>query len=116
LIVWAVALDPAGRNPKARPLVLLVGEDEVRADAPLLAVGITGTLPTPLPDGYVLLPWDRAGHRQTGLKKKSAAVCNWIVRVAPSGSLQVIGRAPNAQFAEICQKVQAIRAQRSQQP
>src|SRR2546423_267685 len=48
LIVWAETPDPAGRNPKERPVVLLTSEDEVPAGNPLIAVGITGTLATPL--------------------------------------------------------------------
>jgi hypothetical protein len=116
LIVRAVVSDPAGRNPKARPLVLLTGEDDTPADAPLVGVAITSTLPTPLPDHYVLLPWDRAGHRQTGLKKKCAAVCNWFPKVNRSESLQVMGRVPDATFEEVRQRVRAFHEQQSQPP
>jgi hypothetical protein len=115
-IVRAVVPDSSGRNPKPRPLVLLSGEDDTPADAPLVAVAISGTLPAPLPDLYVLLPWDRAGHRQTGLKKKCAAVCNWFSLVNRSESVQVMGRVPDPQFEEIRQKVRAFFKQQSQQP
>ncbi|MGH7172772.1 MAG: hypothetical protein ACRELG_21020 [Gemmataceae bacterium] len=70
----------------------------------------------PLPEHYVLLPWDRAGHRQTGLKKKCAAVCDWFPKVNQSESLQVMGRVPDAQFEEIRQKVRTFHEQQSQQP
>jgi hypothetical protein len=96
--------------------VLLTGEEDTPADAPLIAVAISGTLPKPLPDPYVLLPWYRAGHRQTGLTKKCAAVCNWFAEVQRSASVQVMGRVPDPQFAEIRQKVQAFHEQQSQNP
>jgi hypothetical protein len=96
--------------------VLLTGDDDTPPDAPLIAVAISGTLPKPLPDHYVLLPWHRAGQRQTGLKKKCAAVCNWFAKVDRSESVQVMGRVPDPQFAEIRQKVQAVHEQQSQQP
>jgi hypothetical protein len=95
--------------------VLLTGDADTPTDEPLVAVAITGTLPTPLPDYYVLLPWDRARHPKTGLKKKCAAVCNWFAKVQRSESVEVMGRVPDPQFAEIRQRVQAIR-QQSQQP
>jgi hypothetical protein len=116
LIVRAVVADPAARNPKARPLVLLTGEDDTPPDAPFIAVAISGTLPKPLPDYYVLLPWDRTGHRQTGLKKKCAAVCDWFVRVNRSESVEVMGRVPDAQFAAIRRRVQELRDQEAQRP
>ena len=116
LIVRAVVLDPAGRNPKARPLVLLTGEDDTPADAPLIAAAISGTLPRPLPNYYVLLPWHRSGHRQTGLKKKCAAVCNWFPQINRSEPVQVMGRVPDTEFATILQKVQAFHDEQAEQP
>lgn len=111
LIVRAEVPDSAGRNPKVRPVVLISGEDDTPANEPLIAVAISSTLPTPLPDYYVLLPWTRAGHPQTGLKKKCAAVCNWLPKVNRSESLQVMGRVPDPNFEEIRQKVRAFHQQ-----
>lgn len=112
LIVWALTPDPAGRNPKERPVVLLTSEDEVPTGNPLIAVGITGTLPTPLPPDYVLLPWHRSGHPYTGLNKKCAAWCAWRVTVPLTGDIEVMGRVPDKEFAEICAKVNAIQEAR----
>jgi mRNA-degrading endonuclease toxin of MazEF toxin-antitoxin module len=117
LIIWATTPDPAGRNPKRRPVVLLTSQEEVPAGNPLIGVGITGTLPAPLPSDYVLLPWHRSRHPYTGLTKKCAAWCNWRVTIPPNDELEVMGRVPDNVFAEICNKVKAaIDAQPSQQP
>jgi hypothetical protein len=106
---------PAGRNPKERPVVLLTSEDEVPAGEPLIAVGITGTLATPLPPDFVLLPWHRSRHPQTGLNKKSAAWCSWLVTIQITEDLEVMGRVPDKEFAEICAKVKAIQEARETQ-
>jgi hypothetical protein len=111
LIVRAEVLDSEGRNLKPRPLVLLTGEDDTPANAPLIAVAITGTLPKRLPDHYVRLPWHRAGHPETGLKKKCAAVCNWFTKVNRSETPEVMGRVPDGQFEEIREKVRAFHEQ-----
>jgi mRNA-degrading endonuclease toxin of MazEF toxin-antitoxin module len=116
LIVRAEVLDSEGRNSKSRPLVLLTGEDDTPAGEPLIAVAISGTLPRRLPAHYVLLPWHRAGHPQTGLKKKCAAVCNWFSKVNGTESVEVMGRVPDPVFEEIRQKVRTVHEQQSQQP
>ncbi len=115
LVVRAEVADPQGRNPKSRPLVLLTGDSDTPADAPFIAVAITGTLPKPLPEHYVLLPWHRSGHPQTGLKKKCAAACNWFTNVVRSSSVQVMGRVPDKVFAAILESVRAFRDQPSQE-
>jgi mRNA-degrading endonuclease toxin of MazEF toxin-antitoxin module len=109
LIVWAEIVDPQGRNPKARPVVLLTGKEDTRADDPLTAVAITATLPKPLPDFYVLLPWHRSGHPMTGLKKRCAAACNWIAEVQQSVDLEVIGRLPDQHFADVLAAIKRFR-------
>jgi hypothetical protein len=107
LIVWATTPDPAGRNPKKRPVVLLTSQDEVPPGDPLIGVGVTGTLPAPLPADFVLLPWHRSHHPYTGLNKKCAAWCSWRVTIPLDDELEVMGRVPDGVFAEICEKVKA---------
>jgi mRNA-degrading endonuclease toxin of MazEF toxin-antitoxin module len=113
LIVWATVPDAAGRNPKKRPMILLTSEDEVPPGAPLLGVGITGTLPVPLPPDHVPLPWHRARHPFTGLTKKCAACCSWIALVTVTDEVEVMGRVPDKEFADICLKVKTIQALQS---
>jgi mRNA-degrading endonuclease toxin of MazEF toxin-antitoxin module len=115
-IIRTEVADPAGRNPKSRPLVVLTGDAETPAGAPLIAVAISSTIPKPVPDHYVLLPWHRAGHRQTGLKKKCAAVCSWLVKVERSAGVQTMGRVPDAEFNEIRREVQAFYEEESGKP
>jgi len=107
LIVWATTPDPAGRNPKKRPVVLLTSQDEVPPGNPLIGVGVTGTLPAPLPPDYVLIPWHRSRHPYTGLNKKCAAWCSWRVTIPLTDDVQVMGRVPDNAFVEICEKVKA---------
>ena len=111
LIVRASTADPAGRNPKKRPVVLLTSENEVPAGEPLIGIGITGSLPNPLAPEYVLLPWHRAKHPFTGLNKKCAARCRWRITIPITDDLEAIGRVPDKVFAEICTMVNTIQAE-----
>jgi hypothetical protein len=54
-IVEGTVPDPAGRNRKARPL-LISFDDEIAAGEPLLVLGITTVVPDPLPRGAFLDP------------------------------------------------------------
>jgi mRNA-degrading endonuclease toxin of MazEF toxin-antitoxin module len=83
-IVWATIRDPNGENPKERPAVIVTATEEIHPDQPFVAVAITGTLPRPLPPEYVELPWHRSGHPRTGLKKRCAAVCTWLLALQAS--------------------------------
>jgi len=112
LIVQAEVVDPQGRNPKSRPLVLLMG-DEAAPEGSLTAVAITGTLPKPLSEFHVLLPWHRAGHPMTGLKKRCAAVCNWVIAVQRTAQIQLMGRVPDKHFAKFVAAVRAFRDRES---
>lgn len=73
-IVKAEVLDPAGRNPKVRRLVIVTETEEIQPGEPFVCVAVTATLPRRLTAEYVLLPWDRRGHRVTGCTKLVPAV------------------------------------------
>jgi len=105
-IVFAEVLDPQGKNRKARPVVLTTLAAELATDEPHLGVAITATLPRPLPDDYVELPWHPQKHPKTGLRKRSAAVCSWIVKVQGAEIVEVIGRVPDKQMEEILEKIE----------
>lgn len=93
--------DPRGRNPKHRPCVVIAVPGEIETDGAFFVVAITTTLPDPLPDDHVELPWSRPRHPRTGLNEKNAAVCHWLVKIEASHILRRIGRVPNRQFDRI---------------
>ena len=93
--------DPFGRNPKDRPVVIVTPTDELREGRPIFVVAITTTLPDPLPDDYITLPWSRPRHPRTGLNSRNAVVCHWLVEVELSRVLRTIGRAPASKLDEI---------------
>lgn len=82
-IVWAVVPDPRGVNPKRRPIVLLTPADEIRPGVPIGGVAISTTSPDPPPPECVELNWDPQGRSSTGLRRRSWAVCTWIVEMLP---------------------------------
>lgn len=105
-IVQATVLDPGGRNPKSRPLVLVSLVAELAAGEPHLAVAITGSLSKPLAEDEVALPWQRAGHPKTGLSKRCGAKCSWIVEVTDAQIESVNGRVPDRQLWMILEKLE----------
>jgi len=56
-VVWAELEDPNGYR-KVRPGVVVTPTADIHAGKPVRVVAITTRLPNPLPDDYVLLPWD----------------------------------------------------------
>jgi hypothetical protein len=80
-IVIARVLDPQKRNSKSRPVVIVTPTDQIKPTAPFYGVAITGQLPRPITDDFVLIPYHRDGHVRTGLKKRSAAKCDWLAHV-----------------------------------
>lgn len=76
--------DPHGRNAKTRRVVVLTPDSALRAGFPIVVAAVTGTLPTPLGADYVLLPYKNppgTRHPKTGLTKKAAVLCTWLVLV-----------------------------------
>ena len=108
-IVAIEVLDPENRNPKVRPVVIVSPTDEIGFDAPFWGVAITGTLPRLLPKEYVPIPYHRAGHPRTGLKKRCAAKCDWFVEIHNDQVVRSIGRVPVAVLSSIIQQVDALK-------
>ncbi len=72
-------------------MVILTASGEIVLDSPVAAAAITTTYPEPPPANKVELPWTHYGHPATGLRRRSAVVCDWIVRVRPSEIEEVKG-------------------------
>jgi PemK-like, MazF-like toxin of type II toxin-antitoxin system len=74
-ILWVRTTDPQGANEKCRPFVVLTLSRKIARGETIVAAAITTTLPDPLPDEYVELPWHPKGTVHTGLKKRCAVCC-----------------------------------------
>lgn len=100
-IVLVEIVDPQLQNPKLRPVVVLTKSAKSEFVTELGVVGITGTIPKVIPDDFVKLPYHANRHPRTGLTKKSAAVCGWLVTINETGVQKRIGRVPEKQLREI---------------
>jgi mRNA-degrading endonuclease toxin of MazEF toxin-antitoxin module len=109
-IIRATVLDPQGRNPKVRPLVIVSRTEDIKSGETFLAVAISGELPKPLPDSYVRLPWHPQRHPRTGLKKDCAAICTWYVTLTEADITEYGGIVPSAQMQAILTRLAVIGA------
>jgi hypothetical protein len=79
-------VDPLGQNPKHRRVVVLTPNTALAAGSPIVAAGITGTLPPVITSHYVLLPYKNppgTKHAKTGLTRRAAVLCTWVIIVDP---------------------------------
>ena len=85
-ILFAHVPDPNGQNPKIRRVVVLTPDRALPAGYPIVVAGVTGTLPDPLTADYVLLPYKNppGRHPKTGMTKRAAVLCTWIVPINPA--------------------------------
>ncbi len=111
-LIWADLPDTAGRNPKRRPTLVLQHQVRATGEVEVVGVAVTGTLPQPLPDDYVALPWHRNRRVRTLLDKPAAAVCSWIVHLtfASEGDLAMGGFIDGQLLERIVAKVNALSA------
>jgi hypothetical protein len=80
-IIWVQIADSNGVKIKARPAVVPTPDDSISLGAPIVVAAITTTLPNPLTDEYVELPWHRAGAVKTGLRQRCAVHYGWLAEV-----------------------------------
>lgn len=74
--------DPQGQNPKpGRPFVVISNNNDIKAGGPIYAAGITSIFDASQADIYVPLPYGPTA--KSGLKRESAAVCTWVIRINP---------------------------------
>jgi mRNA-degrading endonuclease toxin of MazEF toxin-antitoxin module len=109
-IVLAEVPDPNGQNPKARPLVIVTATEEIQEGKPFVGVAVSTTIPHPVPDDCVELPYHHAGHPRTGLRKRCVAVCTWRHALTHEDVIRDLGRVPDQQMFEILEKVQRYTA------
>lgn len=102
-VVWAELDDPNGFR-KLRPAVVLTPTADIGSGRTVKVVAVTTRLAEPLPDDYVLLPWDPQGTARSGLRRRCAAVATWLCDV-PVDQLQIVGILPPAVIAELLTKI-----------
>lgn len=90
-IVWVEQLlDPRGRNPKNRPVVVLTKNDEIETEDTLVCVVASNSsyYENPRPDDYIEIP----SHPQVVMKEKltkpTVAVCRWITEIEKTRLLE----------------------------
>ena len=98
-------LDPAGKNPKDRRVVLVADFDD--ADPFAYAVAITGEFTVPLRPDLVRLSFHRPGNCGSSLTKESVAVCDWFVVAASQDVQEKTGFVTNKQLVEILNRVES---------
>src|SRR4051812_25378936 len=108
-VLFAEVLDPNGQNPKTRRVVVLTPDTAIAAGYPIVAAGVTGTLPDPLSADYVRLPYKNppGRHPKTGLTKDAAVLCTWIVPITKSDIKGRSGFVPPALMAIVQAKTEA---------
>lgn len=77
-LVWVEVADFNGFR-KVRPVVVISTSSDPPSSTRVTAVAIATKIPAKLPDDQVLLPWAAEGRCHSGLRRRSAAVCSWIV-------------------------------------
>lgn len=107
-IFFATYPDPNGQNQKHRPTLVI---SESSSEGVLTCVAISHTLPNPLTDNLVLVPYANSGPCVTGLKQRSAAVCNWIVEVKVSDADPPCGVLPAKYLLQVIQKAKDFLAE-----
>lgn len=103
-IVCATVVDPAGRNAKNRPLII-IDHDEIAGELSYWCVAVSSRTPTVTEDA-VLLPWNKDPHLcRTQLTRKCFAVTNWIVSVRECDIDRTLGVVPPDRLAAIMERL-----------
>lgn len=108
-VIRAWVTDPSGKNPKARPLVVVSTNSEIAREKSFVAVAITGH-----PDGSVLesdevpLPWHAGGRCKSGLKKPSVAKCSWMCPLTLSDVIEIKGHLRGSDLDAVTIKVSQL--------
>jgi mRNA-degrading endonuclease toxin of MazEF toxin-antitoxin module len=116
IVIVDALLDPKGQNPKNRPAVIVTPSAELAEGRPIFVIAITTTLPEPLPNDYIPLPWSRPRHPRTGLNERNAAVGHWLAHVEESRIIRVIGRTPAAQLNMIVAALERLESTEGETP
>ncbi len=115
-IIWVELVDPAGRNPKTRPAVVLTASHELLAGGKIYVAAASSTFNEPLPVNQVALPWHPQKHPVTGLRKKCVVMCDWIAEIDSAQILEIGGVCPPAILFQILAQLPKIPSPVKQSP
>ncbi len=82
-------------------MLVISRPEEITADDLLIGLSITTTFPDPPNRNEVQIPWHREGLAATGLRRRSAVVCDWLVSFQMSEIVAVRGYLPAANLIEV---------------
>lgn len=109
-VVWAVALDESGRNPKERPHIILdSNRDIVNFPNQIVAICCT-TKPHNAKDEkfvYIGGPKDQVGPDDVVLRDSTWANSQWFNTIALSDITELQGRVPRSRQAELIRLAQS---------
>ena len=94
-VILVELMDPQGRNPKVRPAIVVTEDRTIQAGGPINVVAVTSSVTLPLSETHVELPWNASGSAGSGLKKRSVAVCDWLLPIERTQIERVIGHLPS---------------------
>jgi mRNA-degrading endonuclease toxin of MazEF toxin-antitoxin module len=103
-------LDPDGRNPKHRRVVVLTPDTALAAGFPVVAAPVTSRVPPAPTADHVLLPFKNppgTRHPATGLTRRAAIVRTWLVTVDPQNITGRSGYVPSANMSVVHSKTAA---------
>jgi mRNA-degrading endonuclease toxin of MazEF toxin-antitoxin module len=103
-IVYAWIEDHRG-HAKLRPALVLTPDSEITPRDSISVAAITTTFTDPPPSLCVQLLWHPAGRVGTSLKRRSAAVCNWLATIQPADVVGYGGDVPARVMVEIQRKI-----------
>lgn len=109
-VVWLTVVDPAGRNPKLRPAVVLTRTSEIVEGGQVVVACATTRIDHPLPENHIKLPWNANGSAKTGLRKPCVVVCDWLYVADLAGIEQIGGVVPATVLHEILARLPSIEA------
>lgn len=104
-IVWVEMPDPAGRNPKVRPGVVVTPTPDIVAGGSVVVVAVSTRADQASAEQSVELPWQTNGHPRTRLRMRCVAVCTWRVAVPVDDLPAPQGFVPDQYLAEILAKL-----------
>jgi mRNA-degrading endonuclease toxin of MazEF toxin-antitoxin module len=80
--------DPQGKNPKERPCLVIQEVEDIFYGVAITSSFMEGE------SNRVTLPWSRPVHPRTGLHKRCAAACDWVLMIRWQDIVEKIGYCP----------------------
>ena len=106
-IIWAILRDHNG-FAKNRPAIIITRTEDIDLHAALEVMAITTSFPSPALANHIELPWHPQGKTRTRLRRRSAAVVNWLDEVNTDEILELQGDVPPALMLQILERLDQL--------